>query len=132
MIEILNEQVESDFLTLEEAQERFKVSILGERDPSGNRPGEKVDLGENGYPYILDDTGTVLAHPNIEGDNLWDEIDSSGQNYIQEQIKLASEGGGFNYYEYPLPGETRPLEKIVYVKEDPHWGVDSCCWYIYD
>lgn len=122
MITMLQEQVDSGALTLEEAQERAKVSILGERDASGERPGDQVDLGENGYPYVLDEAGTLLAHPYMEGDNLWDEVDSSGQHYIQEQIKLSGAGGGFNYYEYPLPGETTPLDKIVYVKEDPHWG----------
>src|SRR5690625_4271799 len=72
MISTLHEEVEKGTLSLEEAQEKVKIAILGEKDENGNRPvHSNIDLGENGYIFILDQEGNLLAHPNSEGENLW-------------------------------------------------------------
>ena len=122
IIEVLNEQVESGAITLEEAQERAKAAIVGEKTASGERELNNYDFGEYGYPYVLDESGTMLAHPYMDGVNGWEEEDSNGQKYIQQQIRLAQNGGGLNYYTYPLPNSDTPEEKISYVKQDPNWG----------
>lgn len=122
IIEVLNEQVESGAITLEEAQERAKAAIVGEKTASGERELNNYDFGEYGYPYVLDESGTMLAHPYMDGVNGWEEEDSNGQKYIQQQIRLAQNGGGLNYYTYPLPNSDTPEEKITYVKQDPNWG----------
>src|SRR5690625_1911185 len=106
MIDALDEEVEKGNLTLEEAQEKVKVAVLGEMNSEGHRPINKdIDLGENGYIFILDDKGNVLAHPTIEGDNTWDATDPNGVKSTQLNIKTANEGGGFTYFSWPLPDD---------------------------
>src|SRR5690625_7758794 len=94
MIEALHEEVEKGSLSLEEAQEKVKVAVLGEQDADGNRPGnENLDLGDNGYIFILDQNGNQMAHPNIEGTNVWDEEDENGVKFAQEMINTGNSGG---------------------------------------
>lgn len=127
LIEILNDEVENGNLTMEEAQERFKASILGEKQSDGNRPINKnIDMGEFGYFFALDKSGKLLAHPNAEGDVIWDSKDINGMLYVQDFISKGNDGGGFTLYEYPLPSNPNQIEpKITYTALDPHWG-----WYI--
>ena len=49
MIDLLNEEVKKGTLTLDEAQEKVKIAILG----------------ENGYLFIVDENGQMAAHPYI-------------------------------------------------------------------
>lgn len=126
-IEMINrfaQHVNNGDMTLETAQEHVKESILGELSVDGTRPINKnIDLGENGYIFILDEKGTFLAHPNLEGENIWDDEDTNGVKYIQEIIKVGQAGGGFVYYDFPLiNNENRIEEKVAYSKTDPHWG----------
>lgn len=123
LIDTLNKEVEKDNISIEEAQEKAKVSMLGEQKADGTRSiNPKLDLGENGYMFVLDQDGTEIAHPTIEGKNIWDEEDANGVNYAQEIVKVGNDGG-FTYYEYPLPGNENQLErKVVYAETDPDWG----------
>jgi len=124
LIESLNEEVDKGKLTLEEAQEKVKIAVLGEKDSSGNRPiNQKIDLGENGYIFILDQEGNQVAHPQIEGTNVWEEEDRDGVKFSQEMIRIGNSGGGLTYYEWNLPNdESRLAEKVTYTRTDPHWG----------
>ncbi|MBB5174302.1 methyl-accepting chemotaxis protein [Texcoconibacillus texcoconensis] len=128
MIDALNEQVEEGNLSQEEAEEQVKVHILGEMQEDGTRPiTDEIDLGENGYFIVYDQEGLEVAHPELEGENVWDVQDEDGRYFVQDQIALAHSGGGFDYYEWALPGygdqENPPTEtKIAYAAEDPHWG----------
>lgn len=71
MIELLNKEVEAGNVSLEEAQERFKTAILGEKKADGTRSINKnIDMGEFGYFFALDESGTLLAHPTDEGSKL--------------------------------------------------------------
>lgn len=124
MIESLNDEVEKGTITLEEAQEKVKIAILGEKDGQGHRPiNEDFDLGENGYLFILEDDGLMVGHPELEGTNMWDEEDPNGVKFIQEMIAAGNNGGDFTYYDFPLPNDENRIEsKVVYSKTDPHWG----------
>lgn len=124
MIEVLNEQVEAGNLSLEEAQERVKVAILGEKDETGKRPiNENIDLGKYGYILITDENGVALAHPEEEGVSLWEEEDRNGEKFIQHMIDVAQEDGGFTNYDWPLPtNENKTEEKVAFSKLDPNWG----------
>src|SRR5699024_5250278 len=118
MIDALNDQVETAGLSLEEAQEKVKVAILGEMDEYGNRTINKnIDIGENGYLFILDQSGREIAHPTSEGTDHWDLEDSKGNKFVQEMIEKANNGGGVTRYEWHLPNdESKVEEKIVYSK----------------
>ncbi|PCD84231.1 chemotaxis protein [Lysinibacillus fusiformis] len=123
MIEQFNQEVEAGNLSLDEAQEKVKVAILGEMDSDGKRPINKnIKLGESGYIFVVDQKGNSIAHPNIEGNNVWDEQDENGVKYMQEIIAKGNEGGGFASYSWPLPNSDQLEEKGVYAETDPYWG----------
>lgn len=123
MIEALNIEVEKGNLSLEEAQERVKVAVLEEKDSEGNRPiNDQLDLGDNGYIFVLDQEGTQIAHPNIEGVDTWNEEDENGVKFVQEMINTGNSGGGLTYYDWGLPDNENQIEpKVTYAETDPHW-----------
>ncbi len=123
LIELANERVENGDIPLGVAQERMREAFLGPKDSEGKRPiNYPGNLGENGYIYVLDDEGTLTTHPTREGDNLWEDKDSSGKYFIREVTDRALEGGGFTEYEFELPGQKTLADKIIYSEKDPHWG----------
>lgn len=123
LIEQTNREVESGSITIEEAQERVKTALIGEMDGEGKRslsyPG---NLGENGYIYVMDEEGTLIGHPTREGDNLWNDQDSSGQYFIRKVKEQALAGGGFTHYDFELPGQTVVAPKLIYSKVDENWN----------
>lgn len=123
LIDALNDQVKNGSLPLEDAQERVKIAILGEKQADGTRPiNDSIYLGENGYLFIADSKGTVVAHPSVEGNNSWDSEDIHGNKYAQEYIEKGLNGGGFTYYFYPLPqNEDAIEEKVTYSEAYPEW-----------
>lgn len=123
LIETANLQVEKGNLTLEEAQEHVKSTLIGEKDSQGKRAiTYSGDLGENGYFYILDNKGNLIGHPTKEGENLLNEQDSSGKYFIKEVIERALEDGGFTYYEFELPNSDEIAPKLIYSKLDSNWN----------
>ncbi len=123
IIELANESVEKGDIPLDVAQERVRKAFLGPKDSEGKRPiNYPGDLGEYGYIYVLDDKGTLTTHPTREGDNLWNDQDSSGNYFIREVTDRALDGGGFTKYEFELPGQNVLADKIIYSAKDPHWG----------
>ena len=124
MMEVLNQQVEEGKLSLEDAQEKVKIAILGEMGEDNKRPINKnIDLGENGYMFITDREGTFVAHPSKEGQNLWDKKDENGTYYVQEYIERGINGGGYTDFIAPFIDNPNKFgEKISYSKEFPEWG----------
>lgn len=124
MIDALNDEVENGDLSLEEAQEQVKIAVLGEKESDGTRPINKhIDLGENGYIFILGDDGEQIAHPKLEGDNSWDSEEPNGVMSTQELIKTSHDGGGFTYFDWPLPNDESKIEpKVSYSQKDANWG----------
>src|SRR5699024_4951589 len=61
--------------------------------------------------------------PKLEGDNSWDSEDPNGIMSTQELIKTSNEGGGFTYFDWPLPHDESKIEpKVSYSKKDPNWA----------
>ncbi|MHA6484870.1 methyl-accepting chemotaxis protein [Paenibacillus sp. strain BS8-2] len=119
---IYNEMVVDGQLTLEEAQEDIKDAMLGSKAADGTRPINKaIDLGANGYYYVISATGDLIAHPRLEGQNIWDSKTSDGYYYIQDVIKQGLTGGGFTYYDWPLPNSDKEALKITYAMQLPEW-----------
>ena len=127
MIDVLQVEVDKGTLTLEEAQEHVKSHILGEQAADGTRSiTKKINVGENGYFFVSDKDGNLLAHPYLEGQNLWDKKTADGFLFVQDFIKKGNEGGGFSYYEWGLPDNPDKVSaKISYTELEPHWG-----WYV--
>nr|WP_106781339.1 methyl-accepting chemotaxis protein [Lysinibacillus timonensis] len=124
LMNVLNQQVEEGKISLEDAQEKVRIAILGEMDADNKRPINKnIDLGENGYMFITDPEGTFVAHPGKEGQNLWDTKDKNGTYYVREYIERGMNGGGYTYFIAPfIDNQNKFGEKIAYSKEFAEWG----------
>ena len=125
LIDAKNADVKKGLLTKEEAQEQVKVYLLGEKKPDGTRSINKdINLGEYGYFIIYSQDGVELAHPTLEGKNVWDVKDKSGKDFflVRDQIKQAQNGGGFTKYTWELPNSDKLGPKITYSELDKDWG----------
>jgi len=125
LIRVLDAQVQAGALTLEEAQEQVKTSMIGPKQPDGSRTlNGNIDLGETGYLWITDANAVVVADPApIEGIPLIDAKDRDGVEIGREIVRLAGEGGGYFRYAWEVPGEPGRFEnKISYLEPDPTWG----------
>jgi methyl-accepting chemotaxis protein len=127
-IEMMEASVQRGEMTRAVAQEQVKIMLLGSKTADGKRPINKsIDLGPNGYFFVLDDKGTELAHPSLEGQNIWDKQTSDGEYFIQDMIhKAIDDRGGFTIYSWPLPNSTEEAEKITYAELAPEWGWIIC------
>ncbi|MGR0280018.1 diguanylate cyclase [Marinomonas dokdonensis] len=79
---------------------------------------------ENGYFWVLDRQGKMLAHPNLANmstKSLIDVQDSEGRFFIRDMLNTADQGGGFVHYEWPKPGGRQPVAKIGYVELFKPW-----------
>ncbi len=124
LIDAYQEAVEKGNMTKAEAQESVKQFLLGPRDEDGKRTINKnIDLGENGYFLAYTPDGVEAMHPSIEGKNVWDAEDKSGNGVklVQEQIRIAKEGGGFFEYDWVLPHSETVSKKIAYQVYDEKW-----------
>ncbi len=71
----------------------------------------KIKIGESGYVYLVDSTGTMRVHHKEEGKNL------AGKDYIDE-IRSHKEGGIFEY-----TSATTGQEKIAAYRYIPAWDM---------
>jgi methyl-accepting chemotaxis protein len=125
LINAKQEEVEKGNVTLEEAQEQVKIALLGPMASEGKRPiNTSVNLGEHGYFVVYDEEGNEVAHPSLEGQNVWDVEDKSGNGtkFVQDQIKAGIAGGGYVTYTWNLPNSEKTAEKISYQEQDANWG----------
>lgn len=125
MIDEKNKEVERGILSLQEAQEEIKKYILGKRREDGTRDmSNNVNLGENGYFVIYGQDGLEIAHPRIEGTNIWNVEDYSrtGYFFVRDAIEVANKGGGFIYYDWVYPNSDKIGTKINYSETDTNWN----------
>jgi methyl-accepting chemotaxis protein len=67
-IETMALNVEAGAITLEDAQERVKSTLIGPETTDGKRLlNTPIDLGDNGYFLAYNDQGYEVMHPTIEG-----------------------------------------------------------------
>ena len=128
MIKVLDRQVKAGKVPIEEAQQSVIASILGERRADGTRPINKaIDVGPNGYIFIMDQTGKLLGHPQKEGSSLWETKDANGVLLGQELVKKALQGGGTTHYIWPLPNQPdNHAPKLTYSEIESSWGWIVC------
>ncbi|WP_442602209.1 methyl-accepting chemotaxis protein [Paenibacillus sp. KN14-4R] len=126
-ITLLNNSVKQGTLKLEDAQNQAKTLLLGEKQADGIRLNKSgLNMGENGYFFMMDEKANVLAHPISEGKNLWDEQTQNGMYYGRDMVEKANSGGGYTKYSSPLPGTDRIEPKVTYSEKDPIWGWIIC------
>ncbi len=125
LIDTKQQEVTRGNLAVAQAQEEIKEFVLGKKASDGTRPiNKEIDLGDNGYIYIMDDKGNEIAHPSLEGESLWEHRDKSGKDFYfaQDQIQKGKNGGGFTEYSWELPQSTKIAPKITYSAYEEHWG----------
>jgi len=88
-----------------------------------------IVIGETGYPYIIDQQGTLIVHPTKAGENIIDSQDSKGNHFIKNMIAKAVVLGDGRVGENRYPwinvelGETSPRMKLTKFRYIPqlHW-----------
>ncbi|WP_342536793.1 methyl-accepting chemotaxis protein [Sporosarcina sp. FSL K6-3508] len=124
-IKMMDQEVKQGNISLEDAQEYVKVSVLGEKSADGTRPINKnIDLGENGYFYIIDEQGNQIADPYLEGTNTWDYQDSDGDYFFQNMIKnVQADGSTYMDTLWELPDSPGQMAlNVSYAELEPTWG----------
>ncbi len=78
------------------------------------------------YFWINDMHPTMIMHPTkpeLDGKDLSDNKDPNGKKLFVEMVSTCKEKGeGFVDYEWPKPGEAKPVQKVSYVKLYQPWG----------
>lgn len=78
--------------------------------------GKKV--GKTGYIYCMTSDGTLMIHPDAEGQNIIDSRDSDGRAFVAEMVARKN---GWIRYPWLNVGETRARMKIVRYRYFEPW-----------
>ncbi|THB64723.1 MAG: PAS domain S-box protein [Desulfovibrio sp.] len=81
-------------------------------------------FGTTGYSYVMDSSGTLIIHPAMENENIFNSTDSDGRMFIQE---ICEKKSGHIIYPWQNPGEPEPRHKLVVFNYIPEldWIVAS-------
>ncbi|HSH69597.1 MAG TPA: cache domain-containing protein [Deferrisomatales bacterium] len=74
-------------------------------------------VGQTGYIYAIDATGTAVVHPFREGENLADETDDAGRPFIREM--LAQKSGWIRYPWQNVTDAAGRMKLVRYVHFEP-------------
>jgi len=96
-------------------------------------------LAKDAYVFVIDPQGKELvnpAFPNLEGRNLMDVTDASGEFMVREMLRVVeSQGSGWVDYMWPKPGDNVSTQKSAYVMKVPvtnDWVLVGCGVYLAD
>ena len=85
------------------------------------RYGDNAD----GYFWIDDTDYNLVMHPILteqEGDNRYDLTDKNGTKIIQQIMKTAENGGGYNEFYFTKSDGKTVAPKVAYSEEFKEWG----------
>ncbi|MGE7623007.1 methyl-accepting chemotaxis protein [Viridibacillus sp. NPDC096237] len=122
MISVLDQEVKDGNLTLEEAQEKLRVELFGEKDADNKRPIKKeYTIRDNGFVYAIDENAINVMDPRNEGAELMNTETEDGILIGKELLK-AGEKGGYITYKW-MNANTNKIEgNIAYAQKEPYWG----------
>jgi len=88
---------------------------------------QEVRYGSGDYIWINDVNGRMVMHPistELNGRDMLGHQDPNGKRIFVEFIRVAREnkGGGIVEYQWPMPGEPDPVDKVSYVQQFQPWG----------
>ena len=81
--------------------------------------------GKDGYFFVYDTAGNLLVEPHrpaLVGTNRWAHTDMDGKFHIQNFIRIAQAGGGFEDYKTEKPSTKQTSPKRAYVVFLPNWN----------
>ncbi|AJS58095.1 methyl-accepting chemotaxis protein [Paenibacillus sp. IHBB 10380] len=124
MMNVMDGEVKAGRLTLEEAQEKVRQELLGQKDAKNVRPIKQAyTVGTTGYPWAVNKNSISVMNPNNEGEDLTNIKSQDGVMLGKAIVEMGIKGGGFLSYQYKIPGDSNKVEtKISYVEMDPNWG----------
>jgi two-component system NtrC family sensor kinase len=76
-------------------------------------------VGKTGYIYAMDLKGNLLVHPDAEGSNIYDRVDSSGKAFIRT---MCEQKDGWIRYPWRNEGEKKARMKIVRYRYFKPWN----------
>lgn len=80
---------------------------------------------QGGYIWIDDTEGNLVMHPILqeqEGSNRMDLADCNGVRIMQEILKTADNGGGFNEFVFTKADGVMEASKVAYSEKFAPWG----------
>ncbi len=114
VLDYYSKQTKTNAMTPEEAKQRAMEAI------------KNLRYADNEYFWINDTAPKMVMHPinaALDGKDLSDYKDPNGKLLFVAMVNVCKKDGeGFVDYEWPKPGETKPVPKISYVKSFPEWG----------
>lgn len=123
LINLMNEQVEAGNMTLEEAQDKVRGELLGEKDANNARPIKKeYTVGETGYLWAVNKDQISVMNPANEGTDLTNVKTEDGIMLGKEIVTVGANGGGFLTYMWKAANSNNMETKVSYVEMAPHWG----------
>ncbi len=69
-----------------------------------------LQIGKNGYMYVMDSNGTLIIHPENEGENIANSVDAKGNYFVKEMINKKS---GSIIYPWKNLNDEKAENKIV-------------------
>lgn len=115
IVQYYYEESENGTLTETEAQNLAKEAIRAIR----------YNDDQGGYIWIDDTEGNLVMHPILqeqEGNNRMDLTDCNGVKIIQEILKTADNGGGFNNFVFTKADGVTEAAKVAYSEKFAPWG----------
>jgi two-component system NtrC family sensor kinase len=101
---------------LEETYEDLEFEKQSFEELKNKLKGKKV--GQTGYIYCLDRTGTLTIHPDAEGKSIIDAQDATGAHFIRE---MTEKKDGWIRYPWKGPGDRSPRMKTVRYRYFKPW-----------
>lgn len=115
IVEYYYEEAEKGTLTETEAQNLAKTAIRAIR----------YNDDKGGYIWIDDTEGYLVMHPILpeqEGSNRMNLTDCNGVKILQEILKTADNGGGFNSFVFTKADGVTEAAKVAYSEKFAPWG----------
>lgn len=115
IVQYYYEESENGTMTEAEAQKLAKEAIRAIR----------YNDDQGGYIWIDDTEGNLVMHPILqeqEGNNRMDLTDCNGVKIIQEILKTADNGGGFNNFVFTKADGVTEAAKVAYSEKFAPWG----------
>ncbi len=74
-----------------------------------------MKIGDSGYFYVLNaapgkNYGSLIVHPNKEGDNILASRDADGREFVREMLETRS---GLTTYPWQNPGDAAPRKRVA-------------------
>ncbi|UFJ39588.1 methyl-accepting chemotaxis protein [Brevibacillus humidisoli] len=120
LAETLDKQVQSGVLTEQEAQEMFRVAMVGEKQADNTRkiPDDVPRIGQDDYFFAYNGEIRAVMHPkNFEGE-IKDSVNEFGVNPNRE---MYNQKEGYYTFMWQNPGEPEPRAKIAYLRYFEPW-----------